>query len=161
MRAAAIAIVVSLVGIAGGCGGDDGSAGTATAAKPRTVDLGGGPPVEIPAGTPPRRLVVEDLRKGTGQVAQRGDELEVEYVGVFWNGRPFTNSWERSKPFEFVLGEKDIMITPAWHEGLEGMRVGGRRKLISPPRWQSEGAPPPESGPDDTLVYVIDLISIR
>lgn len=154
-------VVVALLGIAGGCGGDDDSAGTATIAKPRTIDRGAGPPIEIPAGAPPRRLVVEDLRKGNGQVAKRGDEVEVEYVGVFWTGRPFTNSWERSKPFRFVLGEKNIMITPAWHEGIPGMRVGGRRHLISPPRWQSEGGPPPETGPDDTLVYVIDLISIR
>jgi len=161
MRAAAIIAVASLLVLAGGCGGEDGSAGTATAAKPRTIDLGGGPPIEIPAGPPPRRLVVEDLRKGSGAVARRGDELEVEYAGVFWNGRPFTNSWERSKPFRFVLGGKNIMITPAWHEGIAGMRVGGRRKLISPPAWQSEGEPPPEAGPDDTLVYVIDLISIR
>ena len=160
MRPATIACVAGLLLLIG-CGGGDDSAGTAAAEEPRSIDLGGGPPIEIPGGAPPRRLVVEDLRKGNGQVAKRGDEVEVEYVGVFWTGRPFTNSWERSKPFRFVLGEKDIMITPAWHEGIPGMRVGGRRHLISPPAWQSEGEPPPEAGPDDTLVYVIDLIAIR
>lgn len=160
MRAGAIAVAGCLL-VLGGCGGDDDPAGTAAAAQPRTIDRGAGPPIEIPAGAPPRRLVVEDLRKGEGRAARRGDQLEVEYVGVFWNGRPFTDSWERPQPFRFVLGERNVMITPAWHEGLRGMRVGGRRKLISPPAWQSEGGPPPETGPDDTLVYVIDLIAIR
>jgi peptidylprolyl isomerase len=160
MRGAAIVLAGALL-LLSGCGGGEDSSGAAAAEKPRTIDLGGGPPIEIPAGAPPRRLVVEDLRKGKGRVARRGDEIEVEYAGVFWTGRPFTNSWERSKPFRFVLGGRNIMITPAWHEGIPGMRVGGRRHLISPPAWQSEREPPPEAGPDDTLVYVIDLIAIR
>lgn len=163
MRAATTALVACLLVAIAGCGGEEGSDGDrATAPPPRTVDLGAGPPVEIPAGPPPRRLVVEDLRKGSGAAAAEGDELTVEYLGVRWgDGSEFTNSWDRRKPFRFVLGGNNLFINPGWHEGIPGMRVGGRRKLIVPPDWQYKGGAPAELGPDDTLVYVIDLVSIR
>lgn len=164
MRAATTALAAWLLVALAGCGGDERSDGdrVAAAAPPRTIDLGAGPSVEVPGGSPPRRLVVKDLRKGSGAAASRGDELTVEYLGVRWgDGSRFTNSWDRSKPFRFVLGGDNIMINPGWHEGIAGMRVGGRRQLIVPPKWQYEGGAPPELGPDDTLVYVIDLVSIR
>lgn len=161
MRARIVACL--LLAAVAGCGEGEGTGDARSdGARPRTVDLGAGPRVEIPAGSPPRRLVVEDLRAGSGRPAERGDELTVEYLGVRWaDGSRFTNSWDRRKPFRFVLGSDNIMINPGWHEGIPGMRIGGRRKLIVPPRWQYEGGAPPELGPDDTLVYVIDLISIR
>jgi peptidylprolyl isomerase len=162
MRAARLAVALCLPLVAAGCGGEeDGTDAAGPAPKARTIDRGAGPPVEIPGGAPPRRLVVEDLREGSGAGARRGDELEVEYVGLRWDGSPFTNSWERSKPFRFVLGTDDLLINPGWNKGLEGIEVGGRRKLIVPPDWQYRGGAPPEIGPDDTLVYVIDLISLR
>jgi len=155
----ALALVFALAG----CGSGDGEpAGEAAAREgPRTVDLGAGPAVEIPGGPPPRRLVVEDLREGGGAAAKRGDELTVEYLGVYWGGEEFTNSWDRRKPFRFVLGSGDIRVTPAWNRGLVGLRVGGRRKLIAPPDSLYRGSPPPELGPDDSIVYVVDLISLR
>ena len=162
MRAAKIAVLACLLFAVAGCGEDEGtSAAKPAAEKPLVIDRGPGPSVEIPAGPPPKRLVVEDLREGKGRATQRGDELTVEYVGVHFDGSPFTNSWERSKPFRFVLGGNSPMINPGWHKGLVGMRVGGRRKLVVPPALQYPGGAPPEADPDDTLVYVIDLISVR
>jgi hypothetical protein len=83
MRAATIAVLVGCAALAAtGCGdGEEASDGRPAAPESRTIDRGPGPPVEIPGGPPPRRLVVEDLRRGKGPAAKGGDELEVEYVG--------------------------------------------------------------------------------
>jgi peptidylprolyl isomerase len=157
-----VAACCLLLAAAGCGGGDDEPEGSAGApAKPLTIDRGAGPPVEIPAEPPPRRLVVEDLREGRGRPAERGDRLTVEYVGVRYDGSPFTNSWERSKPFRFALGTDSLLVNPGWNQGLVGMRVGGRRQLFVPPDWQYRGGAPPDLGPADTLVYVIDLIALR
>jgi peptidylprolyl isomerase len=158
-RAVAVLAFLSLLLL--GCAEDEGSGGASATTEAWVIDLGAGPAIEIPGGPPPRRLVVEDLRPGDGPAAKPGDELTVEYLGAYWSGDEFTNSWDRPQPFRFELGSGDIRITPAWNEGLLGIRVGGRRKLIAPPDWLYRGSPPPELGPDDTLVYVVDLISLR
>ncbi len=120
----------------------------------------GEPQLEVPGGSPPRRLQVRDLIAGEGAEAERGDVLTVEYVADRWDGTRFTNSWERAKPFSFELGARSVWINPGWQRGLEGMRVGGRRQLVIPPALQYEGGAPPGASPDDTLVYIVDLISI-
>lgn len=120
----------------------------------------GEPALLAPSGTPPAKLVVKDIRPGSGPRAKRGDELTVEYVGIHYDGSPFTNSWERKKPFRFQLGAPNILINPGWEKGLKGMRVGGRRELVVPPALLQRGGAPPGSSPADTLVYVIDLIEL-
>ena len=104
---------------------------------------------------------MRDLIQGNGTKAGLGDELTVEYIGVRYGGEPFTNSWERSKPFIFRLGAGSFMVNPGWEKGLPGMRVGGRRELIVPPKLLYQGGAPPGSKPADTLIYVIDLVAIN
>lgn len=118
------------------------------------------PVVHPPTSPPPRKLIVKDLIRGAGPPAKRGDRLTVEYVGIHYDGSPFTNSWERSRPFRFTLGRRTPFVNPGWQKGIEGMRVGGRRELIIPPRLLYEGGAPPGAKPSDALVYVIDLVAI-
>jgi FKBP-type peptidyl-prolyl cis-trans isomerase len=118
------------------------------------------PELELPSGRPPDDLIVENLIAGAGAKAGDGDELTVEYVGIHYDGSYFTNSWERSKAFSFVLGGGNGFINPGWEKGLKGMRVGERRELIVPPKYLFRGGPPPEVTAADTLVYVVDLLAI-
>lgn len=118
------------------------------------------PRITPPKGPPPEELQRRDLIKGTGPAAQNGDTLTVEYVGVRYNGRSFTNSWKRRKEFDFELGSEAIEVNLGWEKGLPGMRVGGRRELIVPPDLQSRSGAAQRSKPADTLIYVIDLIGI-
>jgi FKBP-type peptidyl-prolyl cis-trans isomerase len=118
------------------------------------------PKVKVPSGPPPKKLVIKDLEKGKGPGAKLGDEVTVEYVGVLYsNGKQFDASWDRGEPFTFELGTGGVI--QGWEQGIEGMKVGGRRELIIPPElaYGSEGggAIPPNS----TLVFVVDLLAIN
>lgn len=119
------------------------------------------PKVAPPDEPPPADLKVRDISEGTGPAAQDGDILNVQYVGIRYDGRHFTNSWKRKKQFEFELGGEEAAINPGWEEGLKGMRVGGRRELVIPPKLQTRGGAPSGAKPSDTLIYVIDLIGIN
>lgn len=124
-----------------------------SSAKPR-----GKPKIAKPTGPAPKKLVKQDLIEGTGATAAAGDQLRVNYVGVSYeNGEEFDSSFKTGQPFEFQLGAS--MVIPGWDKGLVGMKVGGRRKLIIPPElaYGAEGSPP-AIGPDETLVFVIDLL---
>jgi peptidylprolyl isomerase len=143
----AIAVVIVLVAR----GGDDGSA-SAAATKPE---------VEVPTGPPPNELQIEDIETGDGEEAQAGDQISVQYVGVdYETGEEFDSSWDHGEPFELQLGAG--MVIPGWDQGVEGMRVGGRRQLVIPPdlAYGGQGSPP-AIGPNATLVFVVDLISVE
>ncbi len=117
------------------------------------------PEIEIPAGPPPSELVIVEIWDGDGPQAERGDFVEVHYVGVtFSTGKEFDSSWERAEPFAFTLGAGQVI--KGWDEGVRGMRVGGRRKLIIPPHlaYGDRGAADTVV-PGETLVFVIDLIA--
>jgi peptidylprolyl isomerase len=173
-RALAILLILIAVPAVTACGGEDegsedaGAATTAPAGEAGTsggdeasADLEEKPEVQVPDGPPPDELEVEDLVEGDGDEAQQGDLLEVEYVGVLYeNGSEFDSSWERDEPFAFQLGAG--MVIPGWDEGLEGMREGGRRRLTIPPDLAyGEAGAPPDIGPGETLVFVIDLVDLR
>jgi peptidylprolyl isomerase len=119
------------------------------------------PPVEIPAGQePPADLQVEDLTVGDGEEAAAGQSVEVHYVGVSWTtGDEFDASWNRGTTFRFGLGQGQVIS--GWDQGVQGMRVGGRRRLTIPPHlaYGSSGAGG-VIGPDETLVFVVDLVSV-
>jgi peptidylprolyl isomerase len=98
--------------------------------------------------------------KGTGETARAGQQVTVQYVGVsFLNGRQFDASWDRGEPFQFELGAGSVI--PGWDQGVVGMKVGGRRQLVIPPdlAYGPQGSPP-TIGPNETLVFVIDLLSV-
>ena len=162
-----VAPVVCTVALFGGCAEGGSSTDAPTSTKPIPVQSArqavrrGEPKLLPPKGPPPQDLVVKDLVEGSGPVAKKGDELTVEYVGVHYNGAPFTNSWERRKPFHLKLGANSPMVNPGWEKGIPGMRLGGRRELIVPPDLLFQSGAPPESRPADALVYVIDLVALH
>ena len=149
---AALGIVVAVVLLAGG---DDGTEEPATAERQEKPD------VEIPEGAPPEELVIEDIEEGDGPTAEQGDLVVVDYVGVdFDTGKEFDASFGNPEPFEFGLGEG--MVIPGWDEGVEGMKVGGRRQLVIPPDLAyGEQGQPPAIKPNSTLVFVIDLLEVQ
>jgi peptidylprolyl isomerase len=158
------------------CGGDDdssdsdgsGSADTATQetqtspaqAEEELKDTSKRPVIPKPTGSPPRRLVKEDIVKGRGPGAKPGDVVVVNYVGMnFSNGQEFDASWNRGEPFPVQLGAGNVI--PGGEKGLIGIKKGGRRKLTIPPElgYGTEGSPP-AIPPNETLVFVIDVVSI-
>jgi peptidylprolyl isomerase len=124
-----------------GCGSsDDSSTGTSDSTAPTTSESTSEatagektkPKVTVPKGAPPKKLEVKDLEQGSGAEAKSGDEVTVQYVGIdYKSGKEFDSSWSRNKPFPFNLGEGRVI--PGWEQGIEGMKVGGRRELIVPP----------------------------
>jgi peptidylprolyl isomerase len=110
---------------------------------------------------PPSELQVEDLSVGEGEEAAPGKTVEVHYVGVSHaTGNQFDSSWDRGDTFEFGLGQGQVI--PGWDQGVDGMKVGGRRRLTIPPdlAYGSRGAGG-VIGPDETLVFVVDLVDVR
>ena len=120
------------------------------------------PQVEVPSDQPPpSRLEVEDNTVGDGDEALTGREVEVHYVGVSWaTGRQFDASWDRGETFRFGLGQ--VQVIPGWDEGVAGMKDSGRRLVTIPPdlAYGKSGAGG-VIGPDETLVFVVDLIGAR
>jgi peptidylprolyl isomerase len=150
-------------GLAGcGSGEDSSSSQPSTAAsKPVTADPAVAqrdrPKVEVPDGPPPKQLEVEDLTEGTGVAAKDGDLVEINFIGVTYKGgKEFENSWDRKDPLFFRIGAEEVIR--GWEQGLEGMKVGGRRELTIPPQLSFKGVRPEGVDPDETVVYVIDLI---
>jgi peptidylprolyl isomerase len=177
-HALALIALVAMLGIAA-CGDDDdsssdggGSADTArqesesTSTSPADAakaleDTSSRPVIPKPTGSPPRKLVKEDIVKGKGPPAKRGDVVVVNYVGMnFSNGQEFDASWDRGEPFPVQLGAGNVI--PGWEKGLIGIRKGGRRMLTIPPElaYGSEGSPP-AIPPNETLIFVIDVVSIN
>ena len=118
------------------------------------------PSVEIPADDPPDDLLIEDLTLGDGDEAVAGRNVMVHYVGVAWsNGRQFDASWDRGDSFSFGLGAGQVIT--GWDEGVAGMKVGGRRRLTIPPHkgYGAQGAGG-AIGPNETLVFVVDLLAV-
>jgi peptidylprolyl isomerase len=126
------------------------------------VSIGEKPKVEIPPGqTPSYQLEVEDVVVGDGDEAVPGRVVEVHYVGVSWNsGRQFDASWDRGNTFKFGLGKGQVIA--GWDQGVNGMKVGGRRRITIPPMlaYGKRGAGG-VIGPDETLVFVVDLLGVR
>ncbi len=119
------------------------------------------PKVTVPTGPPPKKLEVKELEEGSGAEAKSGDEVTVQYVGVdYKNGKEFDSSWSRNEPFPLTLGAGSVI--PGWEQGIEGMKVGGRRELIIPPELAyGEAGYPPAIAPNETLVFVIDLLEVN
>ncbi len=120
------------------------------------------PHVYVPAGEqPPDDMVVEDLETGDGPEATKGSTVDVHYVGVSWRTRKqFDASWDRGSTFSFRVGGGEVI--KGWDEGVAGMRVGGRRRLVLPPShaYGTRGAGG-VIGPNETLVFVVDLLGVR
>ncbi len=120
------------------------------------------PEVEVASDQPPSyQLELEDLTVGDGEEAVSGRVVEVHYVGVSWaSGQQFDASWDRGSTFKFGLGKGQVIA--GWDQGVVGMKVGGRRRITIPPMlaYGKRGAGG-VIGPDETLVFVVDLIGVR
>lgn len=126
----------------------------------KETDMSQKPEVQVPDGEPPCELVVQDIVAGSGAEAKAGDTVTVQYVGVAWSDRKeFDTSWGKPQPFSFPLGQGRVI--KGWDQGVAGMKEGGRRRLIIPPDlgYGSRGA----GGviqPNETLVFVVDLVKV-
>jgi peptidylprolyl isomerase len=163
-------IIVACAALAAvGCGDDDSSsdstASTDSAAAEAPESSGDAssrskPKVTVPSGAAPKELEETDLIEGTGAEAKSGDKVTVQYVGVGYDsGEEFDASWDRGEPFSFTLGAGEVI--PGWDQGVEGMKVGGQRELVIPAELAyGEAGAPPAIGPNETLVFVIDLLEV-
>lgn len=105
------------------------------------------------------RMVVDDVKLGTGEGVKNGDTVAVHYVGKLQNGQEFDNSKKRGDTFEFKVGSG--MVIKGWDEGVIGMQVGGERILVIPPdmAYGQEGIGPIPG--NATLVFSIELVAIN
>ena len=118
------------------------------------------PTITIPATPPPTTLQIEDRVVGDGPEAKPGAMVNVHYVGVSWStGKEFDASWERRKTFAFKLGGGQVI--KGWDQGVAGMKVGGRRQLVIPPDlgYGARGVGPIK--PNETLIFVVDLLGVQ
>jgi peptidylprolyl isomerase len=177
LRTLALPAVAALALALGACGddNDDTSAGDSAATQTQSetpTETQAAAPTEIsenldekpsitpPEGEPPSSLESKDIVVGKGPAAKKGDNVTVQYVGVnFSNGAEFDASWNSGQPFTFTLGTGNVI--PGWDEGVQGMKQGGRRMLTIPPDLAyGPAGSPPAIGPNETLIFVIDVEKI-
>ena len=113
----------------------------------------------MPATTTATGLVIEDLSVGTGELASAGRQVTVHYTGWLTDGTKFDSSKDRGEPFDFPLGGRRVIA--GWDEGVQGMRIGGVRRLTIPPQlgYGARGA----AGvipPNATLVFEVELLGV-
>jgi peptidylprolyl isomerase len=119
------------------------------------------PEIDFPDGPPPSDLEITDLTVGDGPEAKPGSQVSVHYVGVAHSsGEEFDASYNRGAPLDFPLGAGRVI--QGWDQGVTGMKVGGRRRLVIPPHlgYGDRGA----GGvikPGETLIFVVDLVGVR
>lgn len=119
------------------------------------------PEIDFPDGPPPTALEITDITEGDGAEASAGATVSVHYVGVAHStGEEFDASYNRGDPLQFRLGVGQVIS--GWDTGVQGMKVGGRRKLVIPPdlAYGDRGA----GGvikPGESLIFVVDLLDVR
>lgn len=118
----------------------------------------GAPAVPVQTGTPPTKLVTKDLKVGTGAVVKAGQTLSVDYIGVSCStGKIFDSSYSRGQPASFSLSG----VIPGWQQGIPGMRVGGERLLGIPPKLAYGSTGQGGIAPDETLWFVVHVLSAK
>ena len=116
------------------------------------------PEIEFIEGDAPIELVITDLEVGDGAEATPGATVDVHYVGVdFETGEEFDSSWGRGESIQFPLSG----LIRGWQEGIPGMKVGGRRQLVTPPLYAYGPVGGGHRLSGRTLVFVIDLLGVR
>ena len=121
------------------------------------TDLNSKPEFDAPEGPAPTELVITDIVEGSGDVASAGSTVKVHYAGVeYETGEEFDSSWNRGEPIDFPLAA----LVRGWQEGIPGMKVGGRRKLVVPPELAYGPAGGGHRLSGKTLIFVIDLLGV-
>lgn len=116
------------------------------------------PEIDFYEGEEPTELVIVDIEEGTGAEATPGATVDVHYLGVdFESGEEFDSSWGRGASITFPLSG----LIKGWQEGIPGMKVGGRRQLITPPHLAYGPAGGGHRLSGRTLIFVIDLLGVK
>lgn len=169
MKRMALILLACLALAVAGCGGSDDSsdgseASTATSAETTAESSSKEktkPKVTVPKNISPNKFAINELEEGTGATAKAGDQVTVQYVGVGYDTeKEFDSSWSRNEPFSFTLGAGEVI--EGWDKGIVGMKVGGRRELLIPGKlaYGATGSPP-KIGPNETLIFVVDLLAVE
>lgn len=134
------------------------SASVSGAASPDTGSSAAAMPV-APASSS-GKLVIQDIRPGAGKEAKAGNTVTVNYVGTLTDGTKFDSSYDRGAPFSFILGQN--MVIQGWEQGLIGMKVGGKRKLVIPSSLgYGERGAGALIGPGATLVFEVEMLGVK
>ncbi len=144
-----------VLGVVACGGGENGRTQPPEASTPETA-----PAIDSTAMTvTPTGLRYEDLVVGSGAEAMPGDTVTVEYTGWLLNGPKFDSSVDRGETFSFALGSHGVI--QGWDEGVAGMKVGGKRRLVIPPSlgYGASGRPP-AIPPNSTLVFDVELLGV-
>jgi FKBP-type peptidyl-prolyl cis-trans isomerase len=105
-------------------------------------------------------LMIEYVAEGKGAVAEKGKTVSVHYTGTLTDGKKFDSSLDRNEPIEFPLGQG--MVIPGWEEGIEGMKVGEKRKLTIPYKLAyGEAGRPPVIPPKAVLLFDVELMGVK
>jgi FKBP-type peptidyl-prolyl cis-trans isomerase len=108
----------------------------------------------------PSGLWYTDVAVGQGDVAEPGRTVRVHYTGWLPSGKKFDSSRDRGEPFAFTLGAGQVIT--GWDQGVKGMKVGGRRKLVLPPQMAyGEAGAPPDIPPGATLVFDVEVLGVQ
>ncbi|TFC83146.1 FKBP-type peptidyl-prolyl cis-trans isomerase [Cryobacterium cheniae] len=122
------------------------------------TDLNSKPELDAPEGPAPTELTITDIVVGEGAEATPGATVNVHYLGVAYDtGDEFDSSWSRGQSINFPLGQ----LIAGWQQGIPGMKVGGRRKLVVPPHLAYGPAGGGHQLSGQTLIFVIDLLGTR
>jgi FKBP-type peptidyl-prolyl cis-trans isomerase len=173
-----LSLCLALAIAVGGCGGggsdsssDSTGSSDSTSSKSSTettettetdnTDLSKKPVVTVPTEVSPDKFAYLEIVEGDGPVAKSGDKVTVQYVGVgFDSEKEFDSSWSAGQPFPFTLGAGEVI--KGWDQGVEGMKVGGRRELLIPANLAyGPAGRPPKIGPNETLIFIIDLLKVE
>lgn len=115
------------------------------------------PEIDAPEGPAPTELTAADIEVGDGAEATPGAQVVVHYVGVdYETGEEFDSSWSRGESIAFPLNG----LIRGWQEGIPGMKVGGRRRLVCPPEYAYGPVGGGHRLSGRTLVFVIDLLDV-
>jgi FKBP-type peptidyl-prolyl cis-trans isomerase FkpA len=122
---------------------------------------GGAASAQSKSGKGAGGLVIDDVRAGQGATAVKGKLVSVHYTGHLTDGTKFDSSYDRGQPIDFHLGAGEVIA--GWDQGIEGMKVGGKRKLTIPPElaYGARGTPGGPIPPNATLVFDVELVAVR
>jgi FKBP-type peptidyl-prolyl cis-trans isomerase len=147
IRIAIIVVVVAMVAV--------GAFFVVQKQKTKIAATGGGNMITTQSG-----LQYQDLVVGSGAEAVAGKSVSVHYTGTLQDGSKFDSSVDRNQPYTFTLGAGEVI--PGWDEGVAGMKVGGKRKLVIPPNlaYGAQGYPPVIPA-NATLTFDVELLEVK
>ncbi len=157
-KIAVLIVALLSISILTACGGSKEVSTTTGATNPTvTANAGQEPTIGAPTGAPPTTLLTTDIIIGTGTEAIATSTLTVQYTLMAWStGKVVESSWSGGQPATFPLSG----VIQGWQQGIPGMKVGGRRLLVIPPDLGYGAAGGGPIGPNETLIFVVDVVGI-